>query len=56
MIYLSEFHLQTADNEWQFLRKRSKGCYESFYPYKWTELSNVRIYHEFFKTHADEFE
>lgn len=34
MVYLHEFHLQTADDEWQFFRKRSKGCYDSFYPYQ----------------------
>lgn len=34
MIYLNEFHLLTEDDEWQFFRKRSKGCYDSFYPYQ----------------------
>ena len=34
MVYLNEFHLQTADDEWQFFRRRSKGCYDSFYPYQ----------------------
>lgn len=34
MVYLNEFHLQSADDEWQFFRRRSKGCYDSFYPYQ----------------------
>ena len=34
MIYLNEFHLQSADAEWEFFRKRSRGCYDSFYPYQ----------------------
>lgn len=34
MIYLKHFNLQTADDEWQFFRKRSRGCYDSFYPYQ----------------------
>ena len=34
MIYLNEFHLLSEDAEWQFFRKRSKGCYDSFYPYQ----------------------
>ena len=34
MIYLSEFHLQTADQEWEFFRKTSERRYDSFYPYK----------------------
>jgi len=34
MIYLSEFHLQTAEQEWNFFRKRPEGRYDSFYPYK----------------------
>jgi len=34
MIYLSDFHLQSADDEWEFFRRRSQGCYDSFYPYQ----------------------
>ena len=34
MVYLNEFHLQSADDEWQFFRRRPKGCYDSFYPYQ----------------------
>lgn len=34
MIYLRSFNLLTADDEWQFFRKRSRGCYDSFYPYQ----------------------
>ena len=45
MIYLNEFHLQSADAEWEFFRKRSRGCYDSFYPYQffpqYKELSEL---------------
>ena len=34
MIYIEEFHLLSDDQEWNFFRKRSKGCYDSFYPYQ----------------------
>ncbi len=34
MIYLEEFHLLSDDQEWNFFRNRSKGCYDSFYPYQ----------------------
>jgi predicted ATPase len=34
MIYLEEFHLLSDDQEWNFFRSRSKGCYDSFYPYQ----------------------
>lgn len=47
MIYLSEFHLQTAEQEWNFFRKRPEGRYDSFYPYKFfsqqKELSRVEF-------------
>ncbi len=45
MIYLNEFHLQSADAEWEFFRRRSRGCYDSFYPYQffpqYKELSEL---------------
>lgn len=45
MIYLNEFHLQSAEAEWEFFRKRSRGCYDSFYPYQffpqYKELSEL---------------
>ena len=34
MVYLSDFYLLTADDEWEFFRKRSRGCYDSFYPFQ----------------------
>ena len=34
MIYLEEFYLLSDDQEWNFFRRRSKGCYDSFYPYQ----------------------
>ena len=47
MIYLSEFKLLTADDEWEFFRRRSKGCYDSFYPYEFfpqqKELSELEF-------------
>lgn len=46
MIYLSYFCLLTADGEWQFFRTRTKGCYDSFYPYQFfpaKELSKVEF-------------
>lgn len=53
MIYLKNFYLQTADDEWQFFRRRSRGCYDSFYPYQffpqqkeleYVEFSNITIF------------
>lgn len=34
MIYLEEFHLLSDDQEWAFFQYKSKGCYDSFYPYQ----------------------
>lgn len=34
MIYLEEFHLLSDNQEWAFFQYRSKGCYDSFYPYQ----------------------
>lgn len=47
MIYLAEFRLLSEDAEWQFFRKRTKGCYDSFYPYQFfpiqKELQNLNF-------------
>ncbi len=34
MIYLERFNLLSDDQEWSFFRNRTKGCYDSFYPYQ----------------------
>jgi predicted ATPase len=34
MVYLNEFYLLSEDDEWQFFRKMSRGCYDSFYPFQ----------------------
>ena len=34
MVYLNEFYLLSEDDEWQFFRKKSRGCYDSFYPFQ----------------------
>lgn len=42
MVYLSEFYLLSDDQEWNFFRKRSKGCYDSFYPYQLFPLKQLK--------------
>ncbi len=34
MIYLENFNLLSDDQEWSFFCYRSKGFYDSFYPYQ----------------------
>lgn len=34
MVYLNEFYLLSEDDEWQFFKKKSRGCYDSFYPFQ----------------------
>lgn len=42
MIYLEEFHLLSDDQEWNFFRNRSTGCYDSLYPYKMFPQKELR--------------
>jgi predicted ATPase len=42
MIYLEEFHLLSDDQEWTFFQHRSKGCYDSFYPYQFFPRKEFR--------------
>lgn len=47
MIYLSDFYLLSEDDEWEFFRNRSQGCYDSFYPFQFfphlKKLCHVRF-------------
>lgn len=34
MIYLTAFYLLSEDQEWEFFRRGTRTCYDSFYPYQ----------------------
>lgn len=34
MVYLTEFNLLSENQEWEFFRRGTRACYDSFYPYQ----------------------
>lgn len=51
MLYLYQFQFPDADEEFDYIYEEKKACVK-----RWTKLSNVRAYYDFFKKHESAFE